>query len=292
MKIWIPGGSGMLAAHFKRLLTQKDIPYIANDSSDIDITQEVVVSDFVKKKKITHIINCAAYTQVDKAEIDKDLAFSVNAIGPENLGKAALEHGSKVIHFSTDYVFNGKSQTPYLEDHFCEPLGVYGSSKWEGERRLLQVNPQACTIRTSWLFGIPGKNFVDTMIRLMQERETLRVVSDQVGRPTYCQDLAEAALALIDQQGIFHFANSHQTSWYEFTKEIHRQAQAMGYAFKVQKIEPILTDEYPTPAKRPAFSTLSTEKISTILGANPRSWQESLNDYLELKINSTLSLKH
>ncbi len=286
MKIWIPGGSGMLAAYFHRLLTQKQIPFISTNSKDLDITQEEVVSDFVKKQGITHIINCAAYTQVDKAESESDQAYRVNASGPENLGKAARKHGVKgVIHFSTDYVFDGTSCLPYREDRACDPIGVYGKSKREGEQRLLAAYPLACIIRTSWLYGMPGKNFVETMLRLMAEREVLRVVNDQVGCPTYCQDLAEAALRLLDKPGIYHFANSNETTWYEFTREIYRQAQEMGYPFKVQKIEPIKTQDYPTPAKRPAYSALCTNKISKVLGHAPRAWQEALKDYLTVRMN-------
>lgn len=286
MKIWIPGGSGMLGSHFQRLLTKNNIPFIATNSKDVDISQEAMVEDFVKKEKIRQIINCAAYTQVDKAETESELAYRINATGPENLGKAAQRNGiGTVIHFSTDYVFDGASHSPYQEDHVCAPIGVYGKSKWEGEQRLLAAYPQACVIRTSWLYGMPGRNFVETMLRLMIERDVVRVVYDQIGCPTYCEDLAEVALKLLDQSGIFHFANSNQTSWYEFSKEIHRQAQGMGYALKVQKIEPIKTDEYPVLAKRPAYSTLDTGKISKTVGYRPRGWQEALKDYLTMRTN-------
>lgn len=280
MKVWIPGGNGMLAAHFKRLLTQRGVPFIANDASTVDITQKKAVMDFVEASQITHIINCAAYTQVDKAELEAEKAHLINAIGPQNLGEAARAHDARVIHFSTDYVFNGAGHSPYREDDACAPLGVYGSTKWEGEKRLFQAHPEACVIRTSWLFGTPGKNFVDTMLRLMKEKEVLRVVNDQIGRPTSCQDLAEAAMGIIEEQGIFHFANSLETSWYHFAKEIQKQALERGVALKVGKIEPIKTEEYPTPARRPAYSTLNTDKIAKILGKNPRPWQEALKDYL------------
>jgi dTDP-4-dehydrorhamnose reductase len=282
MKIWLCGADGMLGSHFKRLLKALKIPHIANDYQQIDITQLDDVSDFVRVQKTTHIINCAAYTQVDKAENEQKQAYLVNAVGPHHLGVAARRHGAHVIHFSTDYVFDGKGRTPYTEEHSCTPIGAYGMSKLAGEIKLLDEHAHACIIRTSWLYGWPGKNFVETMLRLMGEREELRVVSDQVGRPTYCQDLALATLKLLNEEGIFHFANTSETSWYQFAKEIHKQAKELGFPLKLKKIDPISTEEYPTPAQRPAYSTLSTKKIEQKLGGSPRSWQEALNEYLTL----------
>lgn len=279
-KIWICGANGMLGSHFTRLLKQNNIPFLANDSQQVDITELDQVSNFVRAQKISHIINCAAYTQVDKAEEELKKAYLVNAVGPENLGVAARRHGARVIHFSTDYVFDGQGHKPYSEEHICSPINAYGMSKWAGEIKLLNSYPQACVIRTSWLYGLPGKNFVETMVRLMSEKETLRVVSDQIGRPTYCEDLAEAALQLLDHEGIFHFANSNETSWYDFAKEIHRQSAQMGFALKVQKIDPITTKDYPTPAKRPFYSTLDTKKLEKLLDKKPRTWNEALKDYL------------
>lgn len=279
-KIWICGGSGMLGSHFKRLLAVKQQPFVATSHQEVDITDLESVSDFVRLQKITHIINCAAYTQVDKAESEQKQAYLVNAIGPHHLAIAARRHGAHVTHFSTDYVFDGQGRSPYTEEHLCAPIGAYGMSKLAGEMKLLDEHPNACIIRTSWLYGLPGKNFVETMLRLMAERESLRIVSDQTGRPTYCQDLAEAALDLLDQEGIFHFANSQETNWYLFAKEIQKQAQEIGFSLKVQKIEPIATHEYPTPARRPAYSTLSTKKLEQTIGKSPRPWQEALREYL------------
>jgi dTDP-4-dehydrorhamnose reductase len=279
-KIWICGASGMLGSHFTRLLAQRKISFIANDSQQIDILQLDTVSDFVRTQKISHIINCAAYTQVDQAETEQKQAYLVNAIGPHNLGIAGRRHGARVVHFSTDYVFDGKGRAPYTEEHTCTPAGAYGMSKLAGEMKLLDEHQHSCIIRTSWLFGLPGKNFVETMLRLMQEKEQLRVVSDQVGRPTYCQDLAETVLDLLDEEGVFHFANAFETSWYQFAKEIYRQGKELNYHLKSCTIEPIATRDYPTPAKRPNYSTLSTKKIEQHLGLIPRPWQEALSDYL------------
>lgn len=279
-KIWICGASGMLGSHFKRLLTNRKIPFIANDHQRIDITDLDSVSDFIRINKISHVINCAAYTQVDKAEIEQKQAYLVNAIGPHYLGIAGRRHGARVLHFSTDYVFDGKGRSPYSEDHYCTPISAYGMSKLAGEIKLLDEHQRSCIIRTSWLFGIPGKNFVETMLGLMSEKDQLRVVYDQIGRPTYCQDLAEVALELLDEEGVFHFANAFETSWFQFAKEIHRQAKELGFPLKMKTIEPIPSHEYPTVAKRPPYSTLSTKKIEGYLGTAPRPWQEALYDYL------------
>lgn len=279
-KIWICGASGMLGSHFKRLLSQQHIPFIAHDRRTIDITNLDSVSDFVRVQKITHIINCAAYTKVDQAEAEQKQAYLVNAVGPHYLGIAGRRHGARVLHFSTDYVFDGKGRHPYSEDHYCTPISAYGMSKLAGEIKLLDEHKHACVIRTSWLFGIPGKNFVETMLQLMSEKEQLRIVYDQVGRPTYCQDLAEIALELLDEEGVFHFANAFETSWFQFAKEIHRQAKELGFPLKVKNLEPITSAEYPTVAKRPSYSTLSTKKIEEYFGRPPRPWQEALYDYL------------
>jgi dTDP-4-dehydrorhamnose reductase len=286
--IWICGSSGMLGSHFTRLLEQNEMAFMATDY-ELDITNLTAVCEFVRMNKISHIINCAAYTNVDAAEEDPKNAYLINAMGPHNLGIAGRRHGSRVIHFSTDYVFDGRSAIPYTEEDYCTPLGAYGMSKLAGEIKLLDEHEEACIIRTSWLFGFPGKNFVDTMLRLMKEKEVLRIVHDQIGRPTYCQDLADTALALLDETGIYHFANQGETSWYAFAVEIHRQALELGIPLMTKKIEPILTSQYPTPAKRPANSTLSTKKIENTLQFFPRPWKEALADYLVvIQENATL----
>ncbi|MCE2982092.1 MAG: dTDP-4-dehydrorhamnose reductase [Parachlamydia sp.] len=280
-KIWICGADGMLGSHFKRLLAKRQTPFVANDYKEIDITQLEQVSDFVANQKVTHIINCAAYTQVDKAETEQKQAYTINALGPHHLGIAAKRHGARVIHFSTDYVFDGRANVPYTEENSCTPMGAYGMSKLAGEMKLLDEHSHSCVIRTSWLFGLPGKNFVETMLRLMNEKETLRIVSDQVGRPTYCQDLAEIAFQLMEDDGIYHFANAYETNWYKFAAEIYRQGRELRLIHKECEILPIPSHEYPTPAERPAYSTLSTKKIEQRLRQPPRPWQEALADYLE-----------
>ena len=280
MKILICGASGMLGSHFVRLLTERGIAFIAVNRQQLDITQLDQVEDIIRIQKITHVINCAAFTHVDRAETEQKLAYQVNAMGPHCLAIACRRHGAHLVHFSTDYVFDGREHSPYTEDHFCAPLGAYGLSKLAGEIKLLEEHRRSCIIRTSWLFGFPGKNFVETILTLSSERETLKIVSDQIGRPTYCQDLAEATLELLEEEGIYHFANAFETSRYHFAKEICRQAEELGLPVVTKNIEPVTTQEYPTPARRPAYSTLSTRKAEAVLGKTPRPWQEALKDYL------------
>ncbi|MDP1836025.1 MAG: dTDP-4-dehydrorhamnose reductase [Chlamydiales bacterium] len=280
-KLWVCGAAGMLGSHFVRTLTSRNIPYIATDRNDVDITQLTAVSEFMRTNRISHIINCAAYTDVDGAEADLKAAYVINAMGPHNLAIAARRHQARLIHISTDFVFDGRSKgIPYDEEHRCSPVGAYGASKMAGEMKVLDEFPEACIIRTSWLFGFPGKNFVNTMLRLMQEKETLRVVSDQKARPTYCQDLVEAALDIMDEEGVFHFANSEETSRHQFALAIQQQAQKLGYPLVTQRIDPISTSEYVTAAERPAYSSLCTLKIESLLGRSPRPWQEALDEYL------------
>jgi len=270
----------MLGSHFRRLLTLREIPFAATDYAEVDITNLEHVQHYAAKEKFSHIINCAAYTQVDKAETDKEKAFLINAKGPQNLGIAARRINAQVMHFSTDYVFDGSASIPYKEEDPCSPTGVYASSKLEGEHLLFEELPEACVIRTSWLFGYPGNNFVNTMLRLMKDKESLRVVQDQQGKPTYCQDLVEAAMNLLDNEGIFHFANSRPTTWHGFAEEIRIQALDLGFPIRATHVEPISSSEYPTPAKRPVYSVLNTFKIEKTLGIAPRPWQEALRDYL------------
>lgn len=280
MKIWVCGSNGMLGSHFKKLLFERKIPFITTSHSQLDITELDPLSDFVRVQKVTHIVNCAAYTQVDRAESEPKLAYMTNAIGPHNLGIAGRRHRARVIHFSTDYVFDGKAKAPYMEENLCSPLGAYGMSKLAGEMKLLGEHSDSVVIRTSWLYGLSGKNFVQTMLKLMSERESLKVVEDQTGRPTYCQDLAESALTLLNAEGIFHFANAFESTWYGFAKEIYKQAKELGYPLITGSIDPISTADYPTAAARPIYSTLSTKKIESRFGVSPRPWQEALNDYL------------
>lgn len=280
MKIWITGARGMLGTTLCQLLEQRNIPFVGTDRT-VDITSKNSLESFFDHHRdITHIINCAAYAKVDLAEKEEKQAHAINAKGIQNLGELAHQHNLFLTHFSTDYVFGGESNRPYQEESPCTPIGVYAKTKHQGEINLLEAHPSSCIIRTSWLFGLNGKNFVSTMLTLMQNQKILRIVSDQIGRPTYCLDLAEAALALLGKEGTYHFSNRGVTSWYEFALQIAKEGQRLGYPIVVDEIIPITTASYPTPAKRPAYSVLDTTKIEQILDWEPRRWQEALADYL------------
>jgi dTDP-4-dehydrorhamnose reductase len=280
----------MLAGAVRRRLEVLLIPFEAT-GRELDIVDAASVLDYCRVHRFSHVVNCAAYTRVDDAESDIEEAMAVNALGPEHLGRAADELGASIVHFSTDYVFDGNAREPYAEQAPCAPLGVYGKSKLEGERRLLRTasdgKRRTFVVRTSWLFASSGRNFVTTMLGLMRQRETLRVVADQHGRPTYTEDLAEAALALLGlsrssnaPSGVYHFANHGTTSWHGFACEILRQGRLLGMPLITRDIEPIATAEFPRPAPRPAFSVLSSERIEQELGAKPRPWQQALSDCL------------
>jgi dTDP-4-dehydrorhamnose reductase len=223
------------------------------------------------------IINTAAYTAVDKAETEQDLANLINTSAVVELARIAGANNILFITFSTDYVFNGNATSPYLTDTIIDPVNFYGTTKAQGEVLALAINPNTIIIRTSWVFSSHGNNFVKTMMRLMKERTTLNVVSDQIGRPTYAKDLAFATIKIIKEvsdgkniKGVYHFANKGVTSWFEFAQHIKKNA---GLSCDLL---PINTAQFPTPAKRPAYSVLDTQKIETTLNIDIPSWEESL----------------
>jgi dTDP-4-dehydrorhamnose reductase len=270
---------------------------VAATDRELDIGDAAVVAQFARAGGFAHIINCAAYTRVDDAETDEAAATAVNASGAGHLAAAAAAIGATLLHVSTDYVFDGRSSTPYLETDRCSPVGVYARSKHAGEVRVLATLPAPPTsqrrvyvVRTSWLFGAGGSNFVGTMLRLMAEREELRVVADQRGRPTYSQDLANAALALLGlgsggrgpppPSGIYHFANRGETTWHGLAQTILDRARALGFALRTRSVRPTSTREFPRPAPRPAYSVLATDKIEAVLGYAPRTWQAALEEHL------------
>lgn len=284
--LWICGAKGLLGSHLTRLCQQKKIPHLSTSHQEVDIADLEAVTRFCDTHPISHIINCAAYTHVDRAESCQEEAERANVVGPRHLGLMAQRHQWRLIHFSTDYVFDGLASIPYDETHPCHPLNVYGMSKWQGEQELLSLFPQACIIRTSWLFGHPGTHFVSTMLTLMSQREEVRVVADQVGCPTYCPDLAKATLSLLDCTGIFHFSNHGETSRFDFADAIYKQAKALFFPLRLHQLIPVSMHDYPSPALRPRYSVLDTSKISCQLGFSPRPWHDALTEYFShLEIN-------
>lgn len=246
--------------------------------TDLPIHHFELVRHFFEAYKPSFCINCAAYTAVDKAEAEQDLAFLVNAEAVGVLAAVCEEFACRFIHISTDYVFDGLSPVPYREIDPVQPVNVYGQTKLEGERKAFEHNKAAVVIRTSWVYSPYGHNFVKTMLKLMKERTELNVVNDQVGAPTYAADLARAILVIVGtplwQPGIYHYSNQGRISWYEFALAIK------AFIHSPCTLHPVPTSQYPTPAKRPQFSLLDTQKIRTVFKLTIPEWQESLEDCL------------
>ena len=278
MKLWIPGGTGIVGSALQTVCRQRHIAVYATGAS-LDVTDENACRAFVAQTKPTHIINCAAYTAVDRAEEERQRAFAVNALGPEILGKIARDHALPLIHLSTNYVFDGRSSAPYAEEAQANPLSIYGKSKWEGETRLLSIFPQACIIRTSWVFGKEGKNFVSSLLQTLKTEKTMRTATDQSGRITYAHDLAETLLQCLDETGIYHFANHGAVTRYEIAQAAQQAAKRRGIALATQEIIPVKASAFPAPAPRPIMGVLATDKIEKKLTIRP--WQETLEEYIQ-----------
>ena len=269
MKVLITGANGQLGTELSKILPDA----ILTGHKDLDITDFVSVRDFVAKNQVDAIVNCAAYTAVDAAEDKNNYSAvkAINAIGPKNLAKT----GRKLIQISTDYVFDGCSKVPYKTNDEVAPLSVYGWTKLLGEKNVQDCSREYAIIRTSWLYSPYGKNFVKTMRRLATEKDSINVVSDQTGSPTYAKDLAEAIVQIIPQlnysnYGIYHYANTGETSWYDFAREIMKKSGATC------KIMPIYTSGYPTKAVRPKYSVLDTGKIESVFGVEIPDWKDAL----------------
>ena len=269
-KILITGANGQLGNCFQRLEEDYSLNYefIFASSTDLDITDEASVESYFENLKPDFCVNAAAYTAVDLAESEEEKAYSVNAYGVENLAKVSKKYNVVFIHVSTDYVFNGETNISYDEDNFTDPIGVYGNSKRKGEELALEENDKTIILRTSWLYSEFNKNFVKTMLNLFSIKDELNIVADQFGQPTNANDLAEAIMKIIETEnkhyGIFHFSNYPETTWFDFAKEI---AELNGSTLK---LNPITTDQYPTPAKRPMRSTMALDKIEKLYKIKPK----------------------
>lgn len=277
-KILIAGANGQLGNELKSLAsTYSSFEFIYSDLPEVNITDFDSLDAYVNAINPHFIINCAAYTAVDKAESDVELATKVNVLGAKNLALLSKKYHAKFFHVSTDFVFDGRSYTPYTEDSVPNPISVYGDTKLKGEEAVIEANSESIIFRTSWLYSIYGANFVKTMMRLGEERDTLSVIVDQVGTPTWAHDLAEVIMhiissdnGLLEQQGVFHYSNEGVASWYDFAVEI------MDINDLACQVSPILTKEYPTAAARPHFSVMDKSKVKETFGITIPHWKQSL----------------
>lgn len=273
-QILVTGGNGQLGSEIRKLSGDYQELNLIFTDLDLDITQQDEVKNWLEKHPVQYIINCAAYTAVDKAENDFETAMLVNGIAPGILATEALKHNARLIHISTDYVFDGTSSQPYLETDNVNPKSKYGQSKLKGEQAILEIDPSDIIIRTSWLYSSVGHNFVKTMRKYGNERGQLRVVYDQTGGPTYAADLAKVLLDIASMAspkgGIYHYANEGVISWYDFAQEICRLSNISC------NIEAIRTSEYPLPAPRPGYSVFDKSKIKSAFGVTIPWWQDSL----------------
>ena len=287
-KILVTGSNGQLGKELKKIsasFPQFEFIFLAKE--DLPIHHFETARHYFNTYQPQYLINCAAYTAVDRAEQEKDRAFQINAEAVGVLAAICKEHQCRFIHISTDYVFDGTATVPYKEDSATNPQSVYGASKLEGEKQAMQFNPDSIIIRTSWVYSEFGKNFVRTMLKLLQEKEEINVVNDQFGSPTYAFDLAETIIQIIatlpthdlptgqagsrlTTHGIFHFSNEGIISWYDLAIAIKELTGSNC------KINPISTSQYPTPAKRPAYSALDKTKIQQVFGIKLKDWKESL----------------
>ncbi len=283
-RILMTGINGQLGQELQQTLAEYDVIGVGREM--LDLTQPDKISQMMDEVKPDLVINAAAYTAVDKAESEPEIAKATNAIAPGILAKEAQKMGVPLIHISTDYVFDGSQSRPYLDTDPTNPLGVYGQSKLAGEQAIRESCNLHIILRTAWVYGVGGKgNFVKTMLKLGSEREEIRVVADQVGSPTWTGDLASAIAQLLPQlnpeiAGTYHYTNSGVASWYDFAVAIFEEAKQLGFPLKVQRIIPITTADYPTPARRPAYSVLYCGKIAAVLGTHPPHWRQALRQML------------
>ena len=282
-RILVTGKNGQLGKELQKLSgSYPEFDFLFAGKEDLNLLNTADIREFIRSAEPDFFVNCAAYTAVDKAEQERELAYQSNAEAVGIIAAACSEIHCTLLQISTDYVFNGQSRIPYRPDAETDPINYYGQTKWMGEQLALKNCARTIVIRTSWVYSEFGNNFVKTMLRLLQERESINVVDDQSGSPTYAKDLAEAILQIIRklgqgsefQGGIYHFSNQGVLSWYAFALAIGREIHTSC------KINPVPTSGYPTPARRPAYSVMETQKISDKFGVVPRPWLESLKECL------------
>ena len=290
--IWLIGNKGMLGNDVEKLLKERGLVYWASDR-EIDISDYKALEKYGKDKEIKWVINCAGYTKVDKAEEEIDEAFKLNKDGVRNIAIFSAKKQIRLIHISTDHVFDGRQEgegdaAAYTEDDKTHPINIYGKSKLAGEKEIKKMLEGYFIIRTAWLYGFHGNNFVSTMLRLFKEKEAIKVVDDQWGSPTYTVDLAGAVLKIIEDDsvkyGIYHFTNEGVTNWYKFARAIYSKARKLNLISTGKKVvlKAIKTEEYPTAATRPQNSILSKEKIKKEFNLNIRDWKKALTEYLSI----------
>lgn len=285
MKILITGSNGQVGYCLKERLKDK-AEILAVDYEELDITEQQSVEKTVSEFNPDYIINAAAHTAVDRAEEEVELSYSINRDGPAYLAQAAKKCGAVILHISTDYVFDGQGDKSYQESDTTGPQGVYGQSKLAGELAVAEHCEKHLILRTAWVFGEHGNNFVKTMLRLAETRDELNIVGDQVGGPTYAGDIADALVAMVEyleqgsqpEWGVYHFSGMPYASWYGFAEKIFQMARAKGVIEKAPKITSIPTSAYPTPAKRPANSRLDCSKIESQFGIKPSDWNAALEN--------------
>lgn len=291
--VLVTGGNGQLGNELKLLADRLNLPFrfLFTDVDDLDVTNREAVDAFVKDYGVLYIINCAAYTAVDRAETDIDRAYAVNEKAVENIAIAAKKYGARVLHISTDFVFDGESETPYKEDMESHPLSVYGQSKLKGEEALQTIGGEWMIIRTSWLYSQFGNNFVKTMLRLMKERDKLTIVNDQKGTPTYAADLAEMIVHILQfseetewKTGIYHFSNRGESTWFCFAEEIKRLT-----GINDCELVPVTTEEYGAPAPRPAYSVMDLSKICAAFHVEIPEWKGALKRCVDVLIEKLRS---
>ncbi|MEZ5541393.1 MAG: dTDP-4-dehydrorhamnose reductase [Pseudomonadota bacterium] len=277
------GARGQLGSEVVRSLQDAGMTALAPARDELDFLLPDSIATCIARLRPDWIVNCAAYTQVDRAESEPETAFAVNRDAAGRLAQAAVARGARLLHVSTDFVFNGRQTRPYRETDAPDPLGVYGRSKLEGEAAVVAALPDAAIVRTAWVYGVHGHNFVKTMLRVAGQGKPLRVVADQIGSPTWAADIAAALLRLLAAQahGVYHFAGAGQTSWHGFAQAILDRAVACGFDLATRTVEPITTADYPTAAVRPAYSVLDTGKIAGIPGVVVPAWQDSLENMLK-----------